>query len=197
MPVMTTQDIREYLARLRPFILTSCALLGVGLLLGVMGVSRFPEIAEEFKDSLGVLIKTFRGLPKLQLAAGIFFNNALKVLFVILLGPLLGVFAVFFLLLNGAAIAVALYISTHSKGLWLSLLAILPHGILEIPAVVLGTSVGLMLGVQAMKRLFGKTPAGIGGELRGAFKFFLFVIAPLLFVAALVESFVTPIIARF
>jgi stage II sporulation protein M len=194
MPLVETQC--AYLQRLRPYLLVSAALLGIGIAIGLMTISHFPGVADRFEESVAGFVKMFRGLPKWRLAGAIFLNNSVKALLVILLGPVLGVIAALFLVINGAAIGIVIYLSSQSRGFWLSLLTILPHGLLEIPAVLLGTSIGLMLGSHVIKRCFGKRETALGSELGQALKFFLLVIVPLLFVAALVEVFVTPVVAK-
>ncbi len=191
-----TQEQYRYLRRLGAYFIASVILLGVGMAIGVALVSRFPEVARQLEGSLTAFVKTFRGLPPLQLAAAIFLNNALKTLLVIVLGTVLGAVAVLFLVANGAALGIVVYLSIQSRGLWASLLVLLPHGVLELPAVLLGTSVGLMLGGHFINRLRGKAQTPLGTELRGALKFFLAAIVPLLLAAALVEAFITPILAN-
>ena len=190
------QEQRSYLKRLGTYLVASVILLGVGGLIGVAMISYFPEVASNLEGSLAGFVKIFHGLPPLQLAAAIFLNNALKTLFVILLGTLLGAVAALFLVANGAALGIVIYLSVQSRGVWPSLLVLLPHGVLELPAVLLGTSIGLMLGRHSIDRIFGKAQTPFGAELGQALKFFMAVIIPLLFLAALVEAFVTPVLAK-
>ena len=53
-----------------------------------------------------------------------------------------------------------------------------------------------MLGSRAIKRLAGKSAVSLREELVQAGKFFCAVIVPVLLVAALVEAYLTPIIAK-
>lgn len=188
---MPAQEIRSYLHLLRPFLVTSIVLFGVGFVIGLMIVHRFPQMAETFESSLAGFVKVFRGLPKLQLAAAIFVNNTVKTLAVILLGTLLGLIPVFFLVVNGAALGVVWSLSSQTRGVSVSLLSLLPHGILELPAVFLGTAIGIMMGTSIARKLFAQSESKIGTELGRALKFFATVIVPLLLVAAFVEAYVT------
>jgi stage II sporulation protein M len=189
--MMWFTEIRAYLIRLRPYLIASIIFFGAGFAIGLMIVNRFPQMADSFESSLTGFVKIFRGLPKLRLFAAIFVNNTVKTLLAILLGLLFGVIPAGFLIVNGAALGVVMSLSTQSRGLWESLLSVLPHGVLELSAVFLGTAIGIMLGVSVMGRLFDKYQAKIGTELSQAFKFFYTVIVPLLFVAAFVEAYVT------
>jgi len=194
---MRADEIRSYLNRLRPYLITSIVLFGAGLVIGLITVNRFPEMVEGFENSLVGFIKIFRGLPKLQLAAAIFLNNSVKTLAVILLGTLLGVIPACFLLVNGVVLGVVLSLSGQARGLSVTLLSLLPHGILELPAVFLGTAIGIMIGTSIARKLFTKSADKIGAELGRALKFFGSVIVPLLLVAAFVEAYVTPALASF
>jgi stage II sporulation protein M len=189
--MMGFTEIRAYLVRLRPYLIASVIFFGAGFVIGLMIVNRFPQMADSFESSLTGFVKIFRGLPKLRLLAAIFVNNTVKTLLAILLGLLFSVIPAGFLIFNGAALGVVMSLSTQSRGLWESLLSILPHGVLELTAVFLGTAIGIMLGVSVVRRLIGKSQAKIGTELSQGFKFFYTVIVPLLLVAAFVEAYVT------
>ena len=185
------QHLRAYIHRLRPYLTTSIVLFSIGAAIGLMIINQFPHLTDSIEDSLQAFIKSFRGLPKLKLAAAIFVNNSVKTFAVILLGIFFGVVPTLFLIANGAALAVVLTLSTQSRGIGLSLLSVVPHGILELPAVFLGTAIGLMLGASFTRRLTTKSEISIGAELSQALKFFVILIVPLLMAAALVEAYVT------
>ena len=184
-----------YLRRLRIYFLASVVLLGIGIVLGVVTIAYYPGLAQKLENELTGFVKLFRGLPKLHLVGAIFLNNALKSLIVIVLGAFFGLLPIVFLVVNGAAIGIAVIVSSHARGVWQSILVLLPHGVLELPAVLLATSIGLMLGSHLVRRIFGRTATPLGHELGHALKFFLTVIVPILIVAAVVEVFITPVLA--
>jgi len=66
--------------------------------------------------------------------------------------------------------------------------------VIELPAVFLGTSVGLRLGVHGWRRLKGKADKTLLAELADGLRIYFTVILPLLLVAAAVEVYVTPLI---
>src|SRR6266508_2801965 len=191
MIAMPTEERRAYLKRLYPYLKTSLVIFGSGIVIGLMIVSHFPELADKFESSVVGFVKSFRGLSKLELAAAIFLNNTLKTVLAILLGSLFGIIPAVFLLGNGIALGVIFSLSVQMRGVWLSLLSIVPHGLLELPAVFLGTSIGLMVGSRVMKQFFRPPETTIGSELVQGLRFFITVILPLLFIAALVEAFLT------
>ena len=191
MIAMPAEERRAYLKRLYPYLKTSLVIFGSGIVIGLMAVSHFPLLAQHFESSVVGFVKNFRGLSKLELAAAIFLNNTLKTVLAILLGSLFGIIPAVFLLGNGIALGVIFSLSAQTRGLWLSLLSIVPHGLLELPAVFLGTSIGLMVGSRVMKQFFRPPKTTIGSELVQGLRFFITVILPLLFIAALVEAFLT------
>jgi len=188
-------ELRHDLARLSPYGLASVALFAFGALGGGLAIILSPDTSLHLQDLLKQFAKIFQGMPRLQLAAAIFFNNSVKTLLVILLGPLLGLAPVLFLLVNGAILGAVIPVAVESRGLWTAIMTILPHGILELPAIFLGTSIGISLGLHPLARLRGKTELTLFSELGHALRIYLSVIIPLLLIAAAVEVFVTPLVA--
>jgi hypothetical protein len=78
MIIMPREECRSYLVELRPYLKISLIFFGIGIAIGLMIVSRYPGLADHFEDSVANFIRTFRGLPRLQLAGAIFLNNASK-----------------------------------------------------------------------------------------------------------------------
>jgi stage II sporulation protein M len=188
---------RVDLERLRPFVLASICLFVIAALGGGAAVVYFPEAAFQLQELLKQFAQMFRGLPKLQLAVAIFFNNSVKTLVVLLLGPLLGIAPVVFLLLNGAILGAVLPVSVATRGFWPSIMTILPHGILELPAIFLGTSIGLRLGIHVWRRLTATADKSLLAELGAGLRIYFSVVLPLLLMAAAVEVYITPLLAGY
>src|SRR5438093_9509 len=138
MIAMPAEERRAYLKRLYPYLKTSLVIFGSGIVIGLMAVSHFPLLAQHFESSVVGFVNIFHGLSKLELAAAIFLNNTLKTVLAILFGSLFGIIPAVFLLGNGIALGVIFSLSAQTRGLWLSLLSIVPHGLLELPAAFLG-----------------------------------------------------------
>jgi stage II sporulation protein M len=192
--LMNSDERSAYLRELRPYLVASIIFFAVGAVIGAAVASRFPGLADNFGDSIAGFLKTFRGLPKPQLAAAIFLNNSIKTLAAILLGLAIGVVPALFLIINGVVLGVVFFLSSYSRGLWPSLLSILPHGILELTAVFLGTAIGLLLGNIVLKRMLRKSDAKIRPALIRGLRFYAIVIVPMLLVAAMIEAFITTMI---
>jgi len=194
--MIAKEEWAHYPRKLRFYLATSVALFLFGGLLGALIIAYSPFIAQYFNQDVADFVKLFRGLPKLELAAAIFCNNLIKSLLVIVGGLALGLIPVIFLLANGAALGFVLSGSIQSRGIITTLLAILPHGVFWRPAVLLSTSMGLLLGGCAIKKLLHAGEVTIGSELALGLKFFVRIVVPLLFIAALVEAFVTAALIR-
>ena len=189
--IMSAEERRVYFDRLKPYLAASSIMFSAGIVIGLMIMRQYPSLAGSLENTLAAFVKNFAGMPHVQLAAAIFLNNTLKTLLAILLGSLLGVIPAIFLVANGVALGVAWTLSSSVRGPWLSLLSLLPHGVLELPAVFLGTSIGLMIGLAAFKRMTGRGVSTVATELALALRYFCSIIVPLLFAAALVEAFIT------
>lgn len=82
------------------------------------------------------------------------------------------------------------------QNLTLFLAAILPHGIIELPAFIIAGSAGLNLGFELIKALKRGSP-GSDIELHKALRRTIYIIlglVPLFIVAGIIEAFITPLI---
>jgi stage II sporulation protein M len=166
-------------------------LFALGIIAGSLLAGQSIFAGLKINESLGGFAQMFINLPKPVLAVMIFTNNAVKTLLVIVLGIALAIVPLVFILVNGVAIGVVLHLATQSKGLAYSILAIVPHGVFELPGVLCGAAIGVMLGSKAIKRLFRKSEFKVGFELRRALKIFATTIVPLLVVGAITEAYLT------
>jgi len=72
---------------------------------------------------------------------------------------------------------------------------ILPHGIFELPAVMIGSAAMLYMGVALVTPQTGKSMGEVIIELFADWlKIFLGLVVPLLAIAAVIEAYVTPVL---
>ncbi|HET9884098.1 MAG TPA: stage II sporulation protein M [Candidatus Binatia bacterium] len=180
-----------YFRELRPFLFTTVLLFALGSIAGSLLAGHSTFAGLKINESLGGFAQMFINLPKPILALMIFANNAVKTLLVIVLGIAFAIVPLVFVLVNGVAIGVVLHLATQSKGLAYSILAIVPHGVFELPGVLCGAAIGLMLGNKAIRRLFRKSEFKVGPELSRALKIFATTIVPLLLIGAITEAYLT------
>lgn len=181
----------HYFRELRPFLITTLLLFVLGIIAGSLLAGHSTFAGLKINESLGGFAQLFTNLPKPLLALMIFTNNAVKTLLVIVLGIALTIVPLVFIVVNGVAIGVVLHLAIESRGLAYSMLAIVPHGIFELPGVLCGAAIGMMLGSKAIKRLFRKSEFKVGSELSRALKIFATTIVPLLIVGAITEAYLT------
>lgn len=181
----------RYFRELRPFLFTTVLLFALGSIAGSLLAGNSIFAGLKINESLGGFAQMFINLPKPILALMIFANNAVKTLLVIVLGIAFAIVPLVFVLVNGVAIGVVLHLATESKGLAYSILAIVPHGVFELPGVLCGAAIGLMLGNKAIRRLFRKSEFNVGPELSRALKIFATTIVPLLLIGAITEAYLT------
>ncbi|WP_020620176.1 stage II sporulation protein M [Paenibacillus daejeonensis] len=136
--------------------------------------------------------------PELTMFLFIFFNNAIKSILIIYLGLFFGVIPLAFILINGMVLGY-LFANNPQPSIDMFTLivkGILPHGIIEIPAIIIAGAYGIRFGVLSLK--------GIGalfkrdGSFGRTFEAFAARTVPLmvwlvvaLLVAAIIESTVT------
>lgn len=85
----------------------------------------------------------------------------------------------------------------HGSPLQFLLGYVLPHGIFELPAAILGAAMGIRIGASLMSPPPGFTVGqNILWSLAQFAKIWIFVLLPLYLVGALVEGFVSPLIIR-
>lgn len=133
----------------------------------------------------------YSSAPAQDFAAQVFTNNAYIAAQAIALGVLLGIPVVIILVLNALNVGVAggLMAANDRAGLFFGL--ILPHGILELTAVFIASGLGLRIGWTVVDP-GGRTRARALAEEGRALLTGALGLALVLFIAGLIEAFVTP-----
>lgn len=126
---------------------------------------------------------------------GILLNNWFAMLFSVLYGFLPFVFLPVLSIITNAVLvgAMAAYYTISGLPLALFFAGILPHGIFEIPALLLAVSTGVAL-CRNIIRLITRSARAVPMVefLTGLLQTMLLLIFPLILLAAAVESFITP-----
>lgn len=205
----TMEDIKKILRSIRPHIVISALFLFGGVAAGIVLQDVLQDALGGYVEDIVQEAEAILSVPKYQQVFFIFGNNSrvvalcgVVVAFIPVIGPLVPLLV---LLLNGAVIGLAPAIFDIS---WSHLvIGILPHGIFEIPALILASAVGLKFGVSLLKAVIGFvfTPPGISRgdqflrEIRPGWQSLklLAVIIPLLVVAAIIEIYVSAQMVEF
>jgi len=112
-------------------------------------------------------------------------------LLALLFGTILAIFPLLCLLANGGILGALAFLSSQNLSLSVFLTGILPHGIIEISVLILSCSSGIKIGKKVITRVV-KRRGRVKEELLLSFDFFLRVLLPLLFLAAMIEVFIVP-----
>ncbi|MGG3284075.1 stage II sporulation protein M [Paenibacillus solani] len=136
--------------------------------------------------------------PEWNFFVFIFLNNSIKSVLVMFSGLLLGIIPFFFLVVNGMVIGFLLKIVEASGESLFDVIVrgLLPHGIIEIPVIVIACGYGLAFGGLVLRSITatGERRRGIGGEWRQFWRKLgtasLWVVV-LLLIAAIIESTIT------
>lgn len=187
------------LSTIRKALILSAVLFAGGIAIG-WGSEEFEQLLISQLQGLGEMSQELRmsDNPEWSFFVFIFLNNSIKSVLVMLSGILLGVIPFIFLLVNGMVIGFLLKIVQASGESLFDLIVkgLLPHGIIEIPVIVIACGYGLAFGGLVFRSMLasGEKRRGIGREWRGFWRKLgtasLWVVV-LLLVAAIIESTIT------
>lgn len=186
---MMVMPVKAYLKGLRKSIAIT---VPVFIALLVVGAMLPRPLQETLTESLGRQFAPMVSLPPLMVMIIIFLNNALKSFVAMLLGVFFGIAPIAFVAINGLIIGLVVSVFTQAQGPLATVAALLPHGIIEIPAFIVSSAMGVRLGMSFYRRLKGEH--GLGAEIIAAILFFLIYLVPAFLVAAFIEAYITPVI---
>lgn len=110
-----------------------------------------------FFDKLADVTKQIEQTPTFATSFSmIFFNNLSASFFAVTSGFLIGLVPVMMLISNGLLMGVVLaesVVQTQMNPLLLLVTTILPHGIFELPAIFIGTALGIHLGMATLRSI--------------------------------------------
>jgi stage II sporulation protein M len=131
----------------------------------------------------GLALKT-QNLNTLQLIQYIFVNNTSVSLLAIVFGVVLAIIPIILAITNGYVVGYVSRLAVNNQGI-LTLWKLFPHGIFELPAVL----ISLGLGFYISKGLFtNNSDKEVIRRLILSVKTFFMIIIPLLVIAALIEG---------
>ena len=163
----------------KKWVLVAISLFVIGLIVGF--VAPASSVISEDITALEEFGSMLTSQPPIVAAILIFARNASVLVFSFLLSPILCLLPIAVLTVNGWVIAFVA--------------ALLPHGIVEIPALILGEAAALSFGSIVITGIFNKQKRGlIIPNLKHNLRYLAISLA-LLLPAAFIETFVTPLFA--
>ncbi|MDA3839740.1 MAG: stage II sporulation protein M [Patescibacteria group bacterium] len=172
--------------KLRKYFKFSSILFIIFFILGFLFASKNKEASQVFFEALSDKYLFAVDYNFLQLFLFIFKNNLLIAFIAYSSGFIFGLPTLFILVINSFVIGLVVKIATYDLGIFSIIFSMLPHGIFEIPAILLALSLGFILGDSLFGFLFKKK--SFKKEFIFSLKLFFYLVVPLLFIAALVES---------
>jgi stage II sporulation protein M len=180
----------KYVWGLRLYILAILLIFAAFFAIGYVAVMTVPDMGNMVVSNFKEEVSPLKELTPVGLMMGIFANNALKCLLVIVMGLALGIAPIVFILANGLILGIVIGVTMQSTSLLYVLVGVVPHGIIELPMVFVSAAIGLKLGMDVLKALLGKN-VNVVDRLVESLMIYIVWIFPLLFLAAFVETFVT------
>jgi stage II sporulation protein M len=183
-------DFIRYVWGLRIYLVIIVAIFIAFYILGYVAAMMMPGTGSNVVSGFKQEVTPLKSMSPLGLMLGIFLNNAVKCFLAIVLGLAAGVAPVLFMLANGLILGIVIGVTIRGTSLAYVLVGTVPHGVIEIPMVLISSAIGLKLGVDVVLKILGKK-SGIGKDIREGLTMYAVYILPLLFLAAIIETFVT------
>ena len=173
------------------WIFVAIGLFGVGIASGLVTPV---SIAELFSEDLAAIRELAAILVPFQITTAIFIflKNVSALLISFVFSPILCLVPILALTVNGWLISFISVAVVQEESLGLLLAGLLPHGIFELPALIMGEAAALSFGALTIVALVSKKKdlllPGLKQNLR-----YLLVACTLLLPAAIIETYVTPL----
>jgi len=171
-----------YLKESKSYFLIVLFLFLFSAIIGFLFPVFFVEFIEEFVRGL---IEKTSGMNFFQLLIFIFQNNLTCAFFGMIFGLILGLFPILISSLNGYILGFVANKSVEATNFF-SLLSLIPHGIFEIPALII--SLGLVLRLGSFVFIREKRKEKFFYDFENSLRVFLFIVVPLLLIAAIIET---------
>lgn len=198
---MTLKALFAHFKEMNNYFIAAALVFAAGVVLGFGYSDRFEAVLQSQIEGLRELARSIQAKDHsmLWLFGFIFLNNALKSILIIFAGMFFGLLPIGFLLINGMVIGYLAELQAEAGLMGLFLKGILPHGIIEIPAIILacayGIKFGTIMGKGLLRLLSSRGRTVFAADLERFIKLTVPLVGLLvvsLLVAAIIESTITP-----
>jgi len=175
------------------WLLIAIFLFGSGLLLGLAAPTSIVALTSGDIAALEEFARFLSSLPQPAVLMVILTKNVSALLISLALSPMFCLAPVLALTVNGWLLGLVSNTVIQEKSLGFLLAALLPHGIFELPALIMGEAVALSFGTAVILAVFKK---GRRNLLLPSLKRnlrYLVIALVLLVPAAIIETYVTPL----
>lgn len=169
-------------------------LFGIGLAWGLATPIDTTGLLSEDMAAIEELAGFLASLPQASVFILIFIKNVSAVVISFVLSPVFCLAPVIALIFNGGLLGLVSTLTIQEKSLGYLLAGLLPHGIFELPALIMGEAAALSFGMAVMLSLFKKQRRKLLlPNLRQNLRYLaiaLFLFLP----AAIIETYITPLL---
>lgn len=173
----------DYIKDSRKFIYFAFSIFLLFVLIGYF-VPLPANLSSEFMNYFAKLVGETDGFGWIGMIAFLFHNNALSAFMGLFTGIFFGIMPFFNAILNGIVLGYVAKLVVLKEGI-LSLWRLFPHGIFELPALFISLGLGLKLPTFMIKE---NKLESLKEFLRKSVSVYVFVIIPLLVIAAIIEG---------
>ena len=178
----------------KKWIIVAILLFGIGLAFGLTIPAGAAGILFQDVAAFDELAGIWDLFPLPLVALFIFLKNVSVLLLSFVLSPLVLLMPILVLTVNGWFIGLVSIVVIEEESLGFLLTGLLPHGVFEIPAFILGLAAALSSGTLVILALFRRERGKqLLPGLKQNFKYLIIAIT-LLLPAAIIETFVTPLL---
>jgi stage II sporulation protein M len=197
---MKWRDLAAQMKEMKHYFIAAAATFVIGIYLGYSDSSQFQFLLQGQIDKVADIVNSIsgKGNTEWRILYFVTVNNVLVSIFMVYAGVLFGLLPLFSLLSNGLVLGFLAHENVPEIGWGEFLLAVVPHGIIEIPAFILACAFGIKFGAHALKGiLFLPSPARRAANSKSFIRLLkvsvplILLVSALLLVAAIVESMVT------
>ena len=170
----------DYIIKSRNYIYFMVGLFAISIIIGFVFHGEFSFFDVIIKE----LVKKTENLDGLELILFIFQNNLWSAFITLISGIAVGIFPVISCVLNGSILGYVMQITWENYGV-VEFWRILPHGIFELPAILISMALGLRTGMF----IFSENKLNeLKSRTYNSIAIFLKIILPLLIIAAIIEG---------
>jgi len=176
------------------WIFIAILLFGIGIVFSLTTPTGITSLLAEDIAALEELGELLASLPLALTALFIFIKNASVLLLSFVLSPIFCLVPILALTVNGWVLAFVSSMVIQEESLGYLLAGLLPHGIFELPAFILGEAAALSFGTMAIVALFSKEGRNLLLPNLKQNSRYLMIALALLLPAAIIEAYVTPLL---
>lgn len=177
----------------KKWIFIAIFLFGIAMVIGLFAPASITSLLSEDIDALEQLSSLLTPFNILTVIF-IFAKNTSVLLLSFALSPLLLLVPILTLTINGWLIAFISAAVIEEESLGFVLAGLLPHGVFELPALILGQAAALSFGTMVMLALFKKKKRNLLlPNLKQNLKYLILALV-LLIPAAIIETYLTPLL---